>query len=136
MATPEDEFDPHWSLLDALVDEILTPALARASDEIGHPYLARIAVWVRDSEIPKFSITPSDRGDYDIDENTDVRIRFRQTIKPTRHLYSIQTQHAEAWRQQKLSGIWIKGDIVVAKTIPQFRIRDESIRYTGGWQKW
>jgi len=74
MATPNDEFDPHWSLLEALVDEILTPALTRASEQIGQPYIARIAVWVRDSEIPKFSITPSNRGDCDVNENTDVRI--------------------------------------------------------------
>jgi len=134
--TREDEFEPHWSLLDALVDEVLTPALARVSNQIGQPYIARIAVWVRDTEIPKFSITPIDRGNYDIEENTDVRIRFQRTIKPMRHRYSIQTQHAEAWRQQKLSGISITGDIVVAKKVPQFRVRSETIRYAGGWHKW
>ncbi|QDT44055.1 hypothetical protein Pan241w_41600 [Gimesia alba] len=136
MATPEDEFDPHWSLLEAIVEEILTPALARTSNQIGKPFVARVAVWVRDTEIPKFSLSPTDRGHYDVEENTDVRIRFRQTIKATRHLFSIQVQHAEAWRQQKLSGIWIKGDVDIAQKVPIFRVRDETIRYTGEWKKW
>ena len=132
----DDEVEPHWSLLEAVVDEVLVPALTEASAEIGEPYRARIAVWVRDVEIVKFSITPANRYDHeDINENVDVRIRFRRTLKPTRLRFSIQAQIADAWREGKLRGFRMAGDIDVSKKVPFIRLRHRHHggRFTGTW---
>jgi hypothetical protein len=55
MGTSADEFDPPENVLRAFTEDILRPLLEDLARETGVSCRTKVAVWVRDREIPKFS---------------------------------------------------------------------------------
>ena len=135
MATSTDEFDPPLEVLRAVVREVLALTLETLVTETSIPYRAKVAVWVRDCEYPKFFLSRDGFGDYDEDENILARIRFRHTYREDRVLFSIETQHAN-WRKTGLSGVRCRGDIHVDGTKVSPRLRSRTICHDSGWQGW
>lgn len=137
MATSADEFDPPSSFLDALCQEVLVPVLEKLGRESDVSFRAKVAVWVRDKEIPKFLLLPGGgRGEFDLDENVLVRVRFRKTYREERILFSAETQHAEVWRTHGFSGVRCHGDIIIDGERLTVRRRSKTICYNLGWIGW
>jgi hypothetical protein len=136
MATPADEFDPPPEVLHTLVRTVLAPALSDLSAELAIPFVAKVEVWVREEAIPKCSLTVQGIGAYSIEENTLVRIRVRRTFRDDRILYSIETQHADVWRQSGFSGIRCHGDLLVNGPTMSARLKNKTICYHAGWNGW
>ncbi len=128
-----DQFEPHWSVVECLIEEILEPELKQIFAQTSEQFVARIAVWVRQQEIPKFSITSARRDEFDVEENVDVRLRFQRTLNPERHRFSIQAHFAENWRRNLPAQLHVTGDIDTSGKWPRFRVLRSS---TSRGRKW
>jgi hypothetical protein len=136
MATSEDEFDPPAWMLSAVLQKIVIPVLSEIADEIGVICLGSVTICVREVQAWKLSICGTDTLHDRIDENTDIHLRFRRTIRDERVLFAMDTQHADVWRKTGFSGVWLRGDVITKDGIPECRIRDKTICYNQGWHKW
>ncbi|TWU20172.1 hypothetical protein Pla52o_46870 [Novipirellula galeiformis] len=136
MATQRDEFDPPQELLTAVVTQIAIPVLTDIASEIGVDCVASVKVCVRDDRTHQFNVVGTTVSTSPVDENTEVRLRFRKTYRDDRILFAMDTQHADAWRDSGFSGVWIHGDIVIDNTGTTCRIRDKTICYNQGWHNW
>lgn len=136
MATRKDEFDPPEIVLAAVVNDIVKPVLAQVAREIGVVCLGSVTVCVREERRWKLSIRGSDTIVDRVDENTEIRLRFRRTFRENRVLFSIDTQHADVWRESGFSGVWLHGDVIANDGTLECRIRHKTICYGQGWHHW
>lgn len=136
MATSEDEFDPPDWMLSALMDKIVMPVLSGIANEIGVICLGSVTVCVREHQIWKFTICGTETIDERVDENTDIRLRFRRTYRDDRVLFSMNTQYADIWRRTGFSGVWLRGDVITKDGLPEFRVRHKMICYHQSWNGW
>ncbi len=136
MATPEDEFDPPAWILSAVLSTVVIPVLSDIADEIGINCLGSVTVFVREDQNWKLSICGRDTTYDRIEENTDIRLRFRRTFREDRLLFAMDTQHADVWRKTGFSGVWLHGDVIVKDGAAECRIRDKTICYNQGWHRW
>ena len=135
MATMADEFDPPQDMFVVVVRQILIPQLDRIAAETSLPYIAKVDVWIQDRPLAKCSLSLNGVGDYDVEENVLVRLRFRRTIREDRHLFAVETQHAK-WQHTGFSGIHIRGEIVVNSLRYMPQLNSITIRYNVGWTGW
>ena len=135
MATAVDEFDPSEEVLNSFTHQVLIPALDSLSRDTEVPYVATVDVWVRDQEIPKFSLCAGAFGKYDVEENTVIRVRFRRTYRDDRILFSFETQHADVWRATGFSGIWCHGDVRINGNNVTAQLKSKTVSHSG-WHGW
>jgi len=133
VATSKDEHDVAESTLTAGVQQTVIPTLSEIASEINVELAANITVVVRDKLIPKFAIQGNEITRQDIDENAEVRLRFRYTHRDDRILFKMETQHTDMWRETGFSGVRISGDILLGKGEAECRIRGKTICYNQGW---
>ncbi|MCC9658815.1 hypothetical protein [Rhodopirellula halodulae] len=136
MATQRDEFYPPQDLLAAVVEQIAIPTLSEVAKEIGVTCMASVHVCVRDDRKHKLNIDGAAISSDAVDENTEVRLRFRRTYRDDRVLFAMDTQHDDVWRKSGFSGVWLHGDIVTNDTGTECRIRGKTICYNQGWHNW
>ncbi len=136
MATQRDEFDPPQELLTAVVQQIAIPVLTDVAAEIKKDCAASIHVCVRNDRTHKFNVVGTKVSRDTIDENTEVRLRFRKTHRDDRVLFAMDTQHADGWRDSGFSGVWLHGDVISSGTNLACRIRNKTICYNQGWHSW
>lgn len=133
MATRQDEFDPPDWLLAAVIEQIAIPQLGAVANEIGVSCRAVLFVCVCEHREVRLNLSGSQVTTAQIIENTEVRLRFRKTYRDDRVLFSMDTQHADVWRETGFSGIWLRGDILILDTEVKCRIRHKTICYNQGW---
>ncbi|WP_372725648.1 hypothetical protein [Novipirellula sp.] len=136
MATQRDEFDPPQELLAAVVEQVAIPTLSEVAKEIGVTCIASVHVCVRDDRKHKLNIDGPAISSVAVDENTEVRLRFRRTYRDDRVLFAMDTQHADVWRDSGFSGVWLHGDVVTSDTGTTCRIRGKTICYNQDWHNW
>jgi hypothetical protein len=136
MATRKDEFDPPAWVLLAVVDKIVIPVLLDIAKETGVHCLGSVAVCIEDEQEWKLSIRESDIIHERIDENAQIRLRFRRTFRDDRVLFAMDTQHADVWRRTGFSGVWLHGDVIMNDGKAACRIRRKTICYGQGWHNW
>lgn len=135
MATRKDEFDPPDWMLSKLIDCVVIPILADVAEEIGVACQGSVTVYIRDRPQWKTNIDGFTTTLEEFDENTEIRLRFRRTIRNDRVLYSMDTQHADVWRKSGFSGVWLRGDIISKDGKCECRIRHKQMCYNG-WHDW
>lgn len=136
MATQGDEFDPPHALLTAVLVQVAIPVLTEVASEIGVRCSASIHICVRDDQRHKLNLVATTISSELIDENTEVRLRFRKTYRDDRVLFAMDTQHADVWRVSGFSGIWLHGDALLEHARLVCRIRNKTICYNQGWHNW
>ena len=135
MATKADEFDPSPDMLRVLVRHVVIPELDRIAAQTSIPYVAKVDVCVQDSVLPKFSLSFNGIGEYETEENTLVRIRFRRTIRTDRCLFGTETQHSK-WRQSAFSGIHFRGEIILNGSQITPQLNSMTVCHNSGWRGW
>lgn len=136
MATRRDEFYPPDHVLLAFVEQIAIPVLAGVAKDIGVESVASVSVCVCNARHWKFNLVRALIVTDAIDENTEVRLRFRKTYREERMLFSMVTQHADVWRTSGFSGIWLRGNIVATDASVICRQQSMTICYSQGWHEW
>ena len=136
MATQRDEFDPPHKMLLAVLKQIVIPTLSDVAREIGITSVASVNLCVREDRTHKLNLIGSDICTTPVDENTEIRLRFRRTYRDDRVLFAMDTQHADVWRDSGFSGVWLHGDIITSGTYSTCRIRNKTICYNQGWHNW
>ena len=114
----------------------MIPVLSDIADEIDVNCLGSVTVYVREDQNWKLSICGRDTTYDRIEENTDIRLRFRRTFRDDRLLFAMDTQHADVWRKTGFSGVWLHGDVIMKDGVAECRIRDKTICYNQGWHRW
>ena len=110
MGWGNDQVVPSHGIVDAVVDRAVQPAIAGAVGEAGgFAVRAMVSVWQYDNKASERGIITCGSNAGDV--NAEVRVRFRETVKPGRFLFFAQLRLKAPEAMSKLAGVFVKGDV-------------------------
>ena len=110
MSWRSDQFVPSASIIDAVIDTGIQPMIARVISDVGISNIsAAVSVWQYDDRVMQRGITRC--GPNQEHTNAELRVRFRETIKPERLLFFAQLLMHEPKGSARFVGMIIRGDV-------------------------
>jgi len=144
MPTPEDEFEPRSDLVGRVIRRGIRPFHRRLEKAAAAPLPVFVTVWTRDSQGPSWTLSgePDSRdGEPTLDTSTgEIRLRFRQTYRQDRTLWSAQAHLRGARQWDNVCGYLVSGEILGEGPAERIRCRrtwrDRLFRHHvwRGWQ--
>src|SRR5262245_56979781 len=113
MATKADEFEPSQRVIERVFTVAVQPSMVACEQQRGILMTARLTVWVLEKPDSSWIVTSTLFDATDTGQMGEMRLRFRQTYRPERLLFSFKSLYKDLDPGTGFSGFSTRGDIII-----------------------